>query len=792
MPLFFRKRKPSEEARKRLEYQMCLAKEAGADDVLDISKCELSEIPYGAFATCKVLQKKVLIVHTNHLTSLLPKSCSLLSLITIKVLDLHDNQLSALPDDIGQLTALQVLNVERNQLTYLPRSIGNLIQLQTLSVKDNKLKELPDTVGELRSLRTLDISENDIQKLPQLLAHVRTLETLSLDASSMVYPPQEVCSAGTQVIQQFLCKESGLEYYPPSQYLLPVLEQDGGDTPRDSPDGPSNRLCREEVEWQNRFSDYEKRKEQKMLEKLEFERRLELGQREHAQLLQQSNNQKDEILQTVKEEQSRLEKGLSARQRYLDAERQRLQEQLKQTEQNISSRIQKLLQENQRQKKSSEILKSLENERIRMEQLMSITQEETENLRRREIASAMQQMLTESCKSRLVQMAYESQRQSLVQQACSSMAEMDERFQQILSWQQMDQNKAISQILQESAMQKAAFEALQVKKDLMHRQIRNQIKLIETELLQLTQLEVKRKSLDTEALQEVIVEQRWALSSLLQQLLKEKTRREEELREILTELEAKSETKQENYWLIQYQRLLNQKPLSLKLQEEGLERQLAALLVDLSAEHYLPLFAHHRISLDTLSRMSPADLAKVGVSEAGLQREVLRRVRELLAAARTQPELPNPPKGEALGALEVPTAPEELPEPATPSAPPAELEMPTSECVVCLEREAQMIFLNCGHVCCCPQCCQPLRTCPLCRQEITQCLRLYRGPLLTTWEQPPLPVQAHLGWGGRRSWPRALPSSPTMAGYSPRQPWPSGSLSVLVRVTRTVPSPSVG
>uniref|UniRef100_A0A8P0T973 E3 ubiquitin-protein ligase LRSAM1 n=1 Tax=Canis lupus familiaris TaxID=9615 RepID=A0A8P0T973_CANLF len=694
MPLFFRKRKPSEEARKRLEYQMCLAKEAGADDILDISKCELSEIPFGAFATCKVLQKKVLIVHTNHLTSLLPKSCSLLNLITIKVLDLHNNQLSALPDDIGQLTALQVLNVEKNQLTYLPRSIGNLIQLQTLNMKDNKLKELPDTVGELRSLRTLDISNNEIQRLPQLLAHVRTLETLNLDASSMVYPPQEVCSAGTQAIQQFLCKESGLEYYPPSQYLLPVLEQDGADTSRDSPDGPTDRFSREEIEWQNRFSDYEKKKEQKMLEKLEFERRLELGQREHAQLLQQSNSQKDEILQTVKEEQSRLEQGLSEHQRYLDAERQRLQEQLKQTEQNISNRIQKLLQENQRKKKSSEILKSLENERIRMEQLMSITQEETENLRKREIASAMQQMLTESCKNRLIQMAYESQRQSLVHQACSSMAEMDERFQQILSWQQMDQNKAISQILQESAMQKAAFEALQVKKDLMHQQIRKQIKLIETELLQLTQLEVKRKSLDTEALQEMISEQRWALSSLLQQLLKEKTRREEELREIL---------------------------------EEGLERQLAALLVDLSAEHYLPIFAHHRISLDMLSRMSPGDLAKVGVSEAGLQHEILRKVQELLDAARIQPELLNPHKGEVLGALEVPTAPEELPESVSPSAPPAELEVQTSECVVCLEREAQMIFLNCGHVCCCQQCCQPLRTCPLCRQEITQRLRIYHS-----------------------------------------------------------------
>lgn len=463
-----------------------------------------------------------------------------------------------------------------------------------------------------------------------------------------------------------------------------------------------------------------------MLEKLEFERRLDLGQREHAELLQQSHSHKDEILQTVKQEQTRLEQGLSERQRCLDAERQQLQEQLKQSEQSIASRIQRLLQDNQRQKKSSEILKSLENERIRMEQLMSITQEETENLRQREIAAAMQQMLTESCKSRLIQMAYESQRQSLVQQACSSMAEMDKRFQQILSWQQMDQNKAISQILQESVMQKAAFEALQVKKDLTHRQIRSQIRLIETELLQLTQLELKRKSLDTETLQEMVSEQRWALSNLLQQLLKEKKQREEELHGILAELEAKSETKQENYWLIQYQRLLNQKPLSLKLQEEGMERQLVALLVELSAEHYLPLFAHHRITLDMLSRMGPGDLAKVGVSEAGLQHEILRRARDLLDVARVQPEL-KPPKNEVLGVSEPPTAPQELPESVRPSAPPAELDMPTSECVVCLEREAQMVFLTCGHVCCCQQCCQPLRTCPLCRQEISQRLRIYHS-----------------------------------------------------------------
>ncbi|XP_074017171.1 E3 ubiquitin-protein ligase LRSAM1 [Numenius arquata] len=727
MPLFFRKKKPSDDARKRLEYQMCLAKEAGADDILDISKCELSEVPYGAFATCKVLQKKVLIIHTNNLTSLVPKSCSLLSLITVKVLDLHDNQLASLPADIGQLTSLQVLNLERNLLKCLPQSIGDLAQLQTLNVKGNKLKELPATVSGLRSLRTLDVSENLLQELPRVLAHVRTLETLTLDASSMTYPSPDVCSAGTESIQQFLCKECGIPYYPPSQYLLPTLESDGGRTSVDGVDRAVHKYLEEESEWQNKFLDYEKMKEKKMQEKLEFERRLNMGQREHALLVQQVNSQKDEILQTVREDQLRLEEGLTKHQRYLEEERLKLLQQLKQAEQGIANRIQKLLEDNQRQKQSADILKSLENERIRMEQLMAITQEETEHLRRREVASAMQQMLAESYKNKLLQMTYESRRQDLVNQACSSIAEMDQKFQQILAWQQLDQNKAVSQILQEIEMQKAAFEALQVKKDLMHRQIRNQIKLIETELLQLTQLELKRQELDTETLQGVITEQRQALGYLLQQLLKEKKQREEELQQILLEMEAKSETKQENYWLIQYQRLLNQKPLSLKLQEEGLEEQLVNLLIELSAERYLPVFAHHRVSLQTLSTMTARDLEKIGVTEAGLQRAILKRAQEILAVAKTIPELLRTVDTEVPAAPE-PSAPlEEPPSPAVPTAPPLCWDEKKSECIVCMEQETQMVFLPCGHVCCCQTCCQRLHTCPLCRKDITQRIRIFHS-----------------------------------------------------------------
>uniref|UniRef100_A0A8D0G324 Leucine rich repeat and sterile alpha motif containing 1 n=1 Tax=Strix occidentalis caurina TaxID=311401 RepID=A0A8D0G324_STROC len=710
MPLFFRKKKPSDDARKRLEYQMCLAKEAGADDILDISKCELSEVPFGAFATCKVLQKKVLIIHTNNLTSLVPKSCSLLSLITVKVTVILNKDLRL------------VLNLERNLLKSLPQSIGDLAQLQMLNVKGNKLKDLPVTVSGLRSLRTLDISENVLQELPRVLAHIRTLETLTLDASSMTYPSPDICSAGTESIQQFLCKECGIAYYPPSQYLLPALESDRGGTSVDGVDRAVHKYLEEESEWQNKFLDYEKRKEKKMQEKLEFERRLNMGQREHALLVQQINSQKDEILQTVREDQVRLEKGLTKHQRYLEEERLKLLQQLKQAEQGIANRIQKLLEDNQRQKQSSDILKSLENERIRMEQLMAITQEETEHLRRREVASAMQQMLAESYKNKLIQMTYESRRQDLVNQACSSLAEMDQKFQQILAWQQLDQNKAVSQILQQ--MQKAAFEALQVKKDLMHRQIRNQIKLIETELLQLTQLELKRQELDTETLQGVITEQRQALGYLLQQLLKEKKQREEELQQILLEMEAKSETKQENYWLIQYQRLLNQKPLSLKLQEEGLERQLVNLLIELSAEQYVPVFAHHQISLQTLSTMTASDLEKIGVMEAGLQRAILKPIAVVLSAAPRPscthgtglcPGLERGVRGSACRAVTPPGDPHLL-QPRF-----------LLNSLLCLFPQTQMIFLPCGHVCCCQTCCQRLLTCPLCRKDIAQRIRIFHS-----------------------------------------------------------------
>uniref|UniRef100_A0A8C1J394 Leucine rich repeat and sterile alpha motif containing 1 n=1 Tax=Cyprinus carpio TaxID=7962 RepID=A0A8C1J394_CYPCA len=560
MFLFSKKKKPSEDSIKRLEYQLCLAKEAGADDILDISACELAE-----------------------------------------VLDLHENKLTSLPDDIGQLLSLQVLNVEKNHIKQLPDSIGDLRHLQTLNVKGNSLTVIPVSVGRMSSLRTLDISENSITELPKELANVRTLESLILDAQVMRYPPASVCTAGTEEVQRYLCSEMGLEYCPPSQYLLPVLEDDGGKQEVDCVDG-------EEMAWQSKFMDYEKRKVQKHLEKVIFEKDLEEKQREHTQLLLLNNSRKEDVLLSVKLEQQRLELGVSQQQRAQETERQKMLDKARLAESNIMSRISDLLLDNKR------------------------------------------------------------------------LDYMDRKFDQVLSLQQLDKSKAISQILQE-------------------------IKLIEAELMQLTKLEVKRRNLDTENLQ--------VCSSTLVLIF------------FQVEMEQKSESNQQNYWMIQYQRLLDAKPLSLRMQEAAVDADLGNLLCKLSAQHYLPIIAHQRITAEALRHMTTKDLRKLGINEVGVQKALLHWAREhtLFDPKEMQEAGPSTPSAPLQQELTPPLTPST---PLTPTAPSPD-RWSSSECVVCMEHESQVIFLPCGHVCCCQTCSDALQSCPMCRGTVSQRVRLYHG-----------------------------------------------------------------
>ncbi|XP_061836601.1 E3 ubiquitin-protein ligase LRSAM1 isoform X1 [Nerophis lumbriciformis] len=206
------------------------------------------------------------------------------------------------------------------------------------------------------------------------------------------------------------------------------------------------------------------------------------------------------------------------------------------------------------------------------------------------------------------------------------------------------------------------------------------------------------------------------------------------------EMELKSESNQQNYWMIQYQRLLDAKPLSLRMQEAGVEKELVNLLCKLSAQHYLPIMAHHRVTTEALRHMNPSDLKKLGINEIGIQKALLKWAQEHLPEGAckmveqseetevipSEPSFFFPPIPDT-SSIMTPSPPLTPGTPITPSAP-SPVEGPGgSECVVCMETTAQVIFLPCGHVCCCQVCSGAMQNCPLCRSALAQRIRLYHS-----------------------------------------------------------------
>src|SRR5436305_311023 len=77
------------------------------------------------------------------------------------ILDLADLKLSAVPPEIGSLTALQALFPNGNQLTAVPPEIGSLTAIQTLCLHNNQLSAVPKEIRKLESsLKRLYLHDN--------------------------------------------------------------------------------------------------------------------------------------------------------------------------------------------------------------------------------------------------------------------------------------------------------------------------------------------------------------------------------------------------------------------------------------------------------------------------------------------------------------------------------------------------------------------------------------------------------------------------------------------------------
>jgi Leucine-rich repeat (LRR) protein len=142
------------------------------------------QIPGNFFVGLNHLRR--LDLFNNQLTSL-PESIG--NLRELRKLELRFNQLTVLPPEIGNLRSLKELDLQNNQLTSLPAEIGNLRELRKLDLFRNRLTSLPAEIGNLRELRKLDLFRNRLTSLPPEIGNIRELRELELRFNQLTVLP---------------------------------------------------------------------------------------------------------------------------------------------------------------------------------------------------------------------------------------------------------------------------------------------------------------------------------------------------------------------------------------------------------------------------------------------------------------------------------------------------------------------------------------------------------------------------------------------------------------------------
>ena len=139
----------------------------------------------------------------------------LLKCTNIEEIDLSHNQISEIPDEIGQLKKLRRLYLNDNQIQKLPENvytqlpdlevlylqnnnknfvlssnISQLTKLQQLQV--SKLQALPETVWQLKQLQTLRIWNAHLTQISSNIKNLTRLEVLCLRGNNITQLPPEI------------------------------------------------------------------------------------------------------------------------------------------------------------------------------------------------------------------------------------------------------------------------------------------------------------------------------------------------------------------------------------------------------------------------------------------------------------------------------------------------------------------------------------------------------------------------------------------------------------------------
>jgi len=137
--------------------------DAKENNNLDLSNCQLIQVPDAVYFMMRDTQLKVCNLSSNVISRLTPKFPTSFNFITD--LNLSYNKMSALPEEVSNCSELETVDISHNSFISLPNCLLNLPKIIKIDAKKNFIADVEvELINTCETLENLNLEENPLSR----------------------------------------------------------------------------------------------------------------------------------------------------------------------------------------------------------------------------------------------------------------------------------------------------------------------------------------------------------------------------------------------------------------------------------------------------------------------------------------------------------------------------------------------------------------------------------------------------------------------------------------------------